>query len=142
MNNYVLHKNKIRKNINPDNFLRNAKQEFSCQRLESFSGEYYNIENEILEFQFGTVCANQVRSNYSVGLEFKLCRKSFLKSFSQKFLGNHFLVSTFLRLFLFRGISQLFYLYCNKIFLICIWESKSFPKQLFSRTPLIGRHSI
>ena len=29
------------KNINPEKLLRNAKQEFSCQSLESFSGEYY-----------------------------------------------------------------------------------------------------
>ena len=50
--------NKIRKNINPENFLRNAKQEFPCQSLESFSGEYYNMENKILDFQFGPVlCA-------------------------------------------------------------------------------------
>ena len=39
----------------------------------------------------------------------------FQKSFSQKCLRNHFLVSTFLF-----GIQQLFCLYCNKIFLICI----------------------
>ena len=60
--------NKIRKNINPENFLRNAKQEFSCQSLESFSGEY-NMENKILDFQlqFGPVCANQTGPNYSVG---------------------------------------------------------------------------
>ena len=69
MNNYVLHENKIRKNINPENFLRNAKQEFPYQSLESFSGEYYNIENEILDFQFGAVCANQTRPNYSVRSE-------------------------------------------------------------------------
>ena len=49
--------------------LQNAKQEFPCQSLESFSGEYCNIENEILDFQFGTVCANQTRPNYSVGSE-------------------------------------------------------------------------
>ena len=50
--------NKIRKNINPENFLRNAKQEFPCQSLESFSGEYYNMENKILDIQFGPVlCA-------------------------------------------------------------------------------------
>ena len=54
---------KIRKNINPENFLRNAKQEFPCQSLESFSGEYYNMENKILDFQFGLVCANQTRLN-------------------------------------------------------------------------------
>ena len=53
--------------INPKNFLRNAKQEFPCQSLESFSGEYYNMENKILDFQFGPVCANQTRPNYSVG---------------------------------------------------------------------------
>ena len=47
--------NKIRKNINPENFLRNAKQEFPCQSLESFSGEYYNMENKILDFRFGPV---------------------------------------------------------------------------------------
>ena len=28
-----------KKNINPKNFLRNAKQEFPCQSLESFSRE-------------------------------------------------------------------------------------------------------
>ena len=61
--------NKIRKNINPENFLRNAKQEFPCQSLESFSGEYYNMENKILDFQFGHVCANQTRSNYSVACD-------------------------------------------------------------------------
>ena len=43
--------------INPENFLRNAKQ------------EYYNMENKILDFQFGPVCANQTRPNYSVGSE-------------------------------------------------------------------------
>ena len=32
--NYVLHENKIRKNINPENFLWNAKQEFPYQRLK------------------------------------------------------------------------------------------------------------
>ena len=69
LNNYVLHQNKIRKNINPKNFLWNAKQEFPCQSLESFSGEYYNMENKILDFQFGPVCANQTRPNYSVGSE-------------------------------------------------------------------------
>ena len=58
---------KVRKNINPENFLRNAKQEFPCQSLERFSGEYYNMENKILDFPFGPVCANQTRPNYSVG---------------------------------------------------------------------------
>ena len=49
---------KIRKNINPENFLRNPKQEFSCQSFESFSGEYYNMENKILDFRFGpALCA-------------------------------------------------------------------------------------
>ena len=50
--------NKIRENINPKNFLRNAKQEYQCQSLESLSGEYYNMENKILDFRFGPVlCA-------------------------------------------------------------------------------------
>ena len=49
--------------------MRNAKQEFPCQSLESFSGEYYNVENKILDFQFGPVRANQTRPNYSVGSE-------------------------------------------------------------------------
>ena len=61
--------NKIRKNINPKNFLRNAKQEFPCQSLGSFSGEYYNMENKIFDFQFGPVCANQTCPNDSVGSE-------------------------------------------------------------------------
>ena len=47
----------------------NAKQEFPPQSSESFSGEYYNIENKILEFHFGPVCANQTCPNYSVGSE-------------------------------------------------------------------------
>ena len=59
--------NKITKKINPKNFLQNTKQEFPFQSLESFSGEYYNMENKILDFQFGPVCANQTRPNYSVG---------------------------------------------------------------------------
>ena len=66
MNNYVLHENKIRKNISPENFLQNAKQDFICQSSESFSGEYYNIKNKILNFQFVPVYANQTRPNYSV----------------------------------------------------------------------------
>ena len=60
--------NKIRKDINPENVLRNAKQEFPCQSLESFSGEYCNMENKIPNFRFGpVVCANQTHPNYSVG---------------------------------------------------------------------------
>ena len=53
----------------PENFLRNAKQEFPCQNLESFSEEYYNMENKILDFQFEPVSTNQTRPNYSVGSE-------------------------------------------------------------------------
>ena len=49
--------------------MRNTKQEFPCQSLASFCGEYYNMENKILDFQFGPVCANQTRPNYSVGTE-------------------------------------------------------------------------
>ena len=52
--------------MNPKNFLWNEKQEFPCQRLESFSGEYCNMENKILNFQFGSVCANQTCPNYNV----------------------------------------------------------------------------
>ena len=55
--------------INPKNFLQNAKQEFPYQSLESFPGEYYNMENKILNFQFGPVCANQTCPNNSVGSE-------------------------------------------------------------------------
>ena len=56
----MLHKNKIRKNINPKNFLCNTKQ-------ESFSGEYYNMENKILDFQFEPVCTKKTHPNDSVG---------------------------------------------------------------------------
>ena len=49
--------------MNPENFLRNAKQEFPCQGLESFSGEYYTMENKILDFQFGPAFANQTCPN-------------------------------------------------------------------------------
>ena len=66
----------LRKNINPKNFLRNAKQESPCQSLESFSAEYYNMENKILDFQFGPMCANQTLPNYSVGSESKMKQKS------------------------------------------------------------------
>ena len=44
----------------------NAKQEFPCQSLESFFGEYRNMENKILGFQFEPVCTKQTRPNYSV----------------------------------------------------------------------------
>ena len=47
--------------------MQNEKHEFPCQSLESLSGEYYNMENKILNFQCGPVCANQTRPNYSVG---------------------------------------------------------------------------
>ena len=48
--------------------MQNAKkQEFPGQSLESFSGEYYNMENKILDFQFEPVCGKQTRQNYSVG---------------------------------------------------------------------------
>ena len=53
--------------MNPENLLRNAKQEFTSQSFESFSGEYYNMENKILHFQFEPVCTKQTRPNYSVG---------------------------------------------------------------------------
>ena len=50
-------------------------------------------------------------------------RRVFLKF--QKFLRNNFLVSMFLKWLLF-SILQLFCLCCDKIFLICIWESIRF----------------
>ena len=53
--------------ITPKNFLWNAKQEFPCQSVESFSEEYYNMDNKILDFQFGPLCASQICSNCSVG---------------------------------------------------------------------------
>ena len=46
--------------------MRNANQEFPCQSLESFSGEYYNLKNKIFDFQFEPVCAKQTRPNYSI----------------------------------------------------------------------------
>ena len=67
LNSYVLHKNKIRQNINPKDFLQDAKLKFTCQSLESFSREYYNMENKILGFQFEPVCVKQTCPNYSVG---------------------------------------------------------------------------
>ena len=66
----------LRKNIHLENFLWNAKQEFPCQNLESFSEEYCNMENRILDFQFGPVCANKTRPNYCVGSESKMKQKS------------------------------------------------------------------
>ena len=49
--------------------MRNQSKNFHFQSLESFSGEYYNMKNKILDLQFGPVCANQTRPNYSVGSE-------------------------------------------------------------------------
>ena len=47
----------------------NAKQEFPCQSLESFSEEYNNMENKIVNFLSGPVCTNQTRpvGSYSIG---------------------------------------------------------------------------
>ena len=39
------YENKIRKKLNPKDFLQNGKQEFPGQSLESFSREYCNMEN-------------------------------------------------------------------------------------------------
>ena len=47
--------------------MRNAKQEFLYQSLESFSREYYNMENKIFGFQFEPMCIKQTHPNYSVG---------------------------------------------------------------------------
>ena len=58
---------KLGKNVNPKNLLRNTRQEFPCQSLKSFSGEYYNMENKILDIQFEPVCVKQTHPNYSVG---------------------------------------------------------------------------
>ena len=55
--------------MSPENFFRNVKQEFPYQSLESFSEQYYSMENKILDFLFGPVCANQTCPNYSVGSE-------------------------------------------------------------------------
>ena len=108
MNNYVLHENKIRKNINPDNFWRNSKQEFPCQNLESFSGEYYNIENEIFDLQIETVCTNQTHPNYSVGnkqdeaqiQEFLCCHEIHaIKGFHLKFKARLSWISAVLKIF-------------------------------------------
>ena len=60
--------NEISKNLNPKDFLRNAKQEFLGQSLESFPKEYYNMESKILiGFQVELVCAKQPCPNYSTG---------------------------------------------------------------------------
>ena len=47
--------------------MRNAKQEFLYQSSESFSREYYNMENKIFGFQFEPMCVKQTHPNYSVG---------------------------------------------------------------------------
>ena len=63
--------------INPENFLRNAKQEFPCQSLESFSGEYCNMENKILNFWFGPVlCAPTKLAQITVLEAIKMKQKS------------------------------------------------------------------
>ena len=58
---------KLGKNVNPKNLLQNTRQEFPCQSLKSFSGEYYNMGNKILDVQFEPVCAKQTHPKYSVG---------------------------------------------------------------------------
>ena len=57
--------------------MRNKKQEFSCQSLESFSGEYYNMENKILDFRFGPVLCTPTKLAQITALEAtKLKQKS------------------------------------------------------------------
>ena len=56
--------------------MRNTKEEFPCQILESFSGEYCNMVNKILDFQFRPVCANQTRPNYTMLKASKMKQKS------------------------------------------------------------------
>ena len=51
----------------PKTFCRTQSRNFACQSLESFTGEFYNMENKILNFQFGPLCAKQTCPNYSVG---------------------------------------------------------------------------
>ena len=68
---------KIRKNINPENFLRNPKQEFSCQSFQSFSGEYCNMANKILDFRFEPVlCAPTKLTQITVLEATKMNQKS------------------------------------------------------------------
>ena len=49
--------------------MRKKKQEFLYQSLESFSREYYNMENKIYGFQSEPVCLKQTCPNYSVGID-------------------------------------------------------------------------
>ena len=46
--------------LNPKNFLRNAEQEFPCQSLASFSGEYYNMEKKSLTFSLDLCAPNKL----------------------------------------------------------------------------------
>ena len=77
----------VSKNINPENFLWKPKQEFPCQSLESFSEEYYNMENKILDFQFGNLLCMLV--NY------KEHNKHLSKKFSDSFLILFLLMKNF-----------------------------------------------
>ena len=86
---YVLHKNNIKKNINLQNILQNAKQESSCKSLENFSGEYYSLGNKILDFQFEPMCTKQTCPNYK-----KLPRKQSRKQKSSITNGVHIEAAT------------------------------------------------
>ena len=86
---HTMYKNNIKKNMNLQNVLRNAKQEFSCKSLENFSGEYYSLGNKILDFQFEPVCAKQTCPNYK-----KLPRKQPRKQKSSITNGVHIEAAT------------------------------------------------
>ena len=60
----------------PEHFLQNARQEFSSQSLESFSGEYYNMENKILDFQCLNLCASNKLAQITVLEATKMKQKS------------------------------------------------------------------
>ena len=65
LNKYITHENKIKKNINPEGFLLNIKLVIPRRSLENFYGEYYNMKDKILGFQFEPVCVKRTHLSYS-----------------------------------------------------------------------------
>ena len=67
MHKYITHKNKIKKNLNPESFLLNTKLLIPRWSLENFSGKYYNMKDKILGFQSEPMFIKRTHPSYSDG---------------------------------------------------------------------------
>ena len=154
--------NKVRKNMNLEDFLRNAKQEFQNKAsLESSSRIQCNCEKYAkMPTSLESVCCQEIPAVEAFHLKFKgnlswnravlnffamegnlQCRKSFLsiaflRIFQKSFLS---LIFNVFKMTLFSGISQLLCFYCAKIIPVSCslpdiyWECSSGKFMTFSQ---------